>query len=71
MDCGLSGVEGGWTVVAVYSNFLFATLARSWAEKGKAVDQLGIPVVLLPRWGIHATFDQKKIVQTDGQAVIQ
>ena len=28
--------------VAVYSNFLFATLARPWAEKGKAVDRLGI-----------------------------
>jgi hypothetical protein len=56
VDCGLSGfVEGGRTVVAVYSNFLFATLARSWAEKGKAVDQLGIALVLLPRWCIHAT----------------
>jgi hypothetical protein len=38
--------DRGWmrleVEVAVYSNFLFATLARPWAEKGKAVDQLGI-----------------------------
>jgi hypothetical protein len=37
--------DRGWmrleVEVAVYSNFLFATLARPWAEKGKAVDQLG------------------------------
>lgn len=73
VDCGLSGfVEGGRTVVAVYSNFLFATLARSWAEKGKAVDQLGISVVLLPRWCIHATVQPKKnIAQTDSQPVSQ
>ena len=35
-------VEDGWAAVAVSSNFLFATLARPWAEKGKAVDRLGI-----------------------------
>ena len=38
-----SRIEDGLeVVVAVYSNFLFATLARPWVEKGKAVDRLGI-----------------------------
>jgi hypothetical protein len=74
VDCGLSGfVEGGRTVGAVYSNFLFATLARSSAEKGKAADQLGISVVLLPRWCIHATYNQRRTLhkQIASQSVNQ
>jgi hypothetical protein len=33
-------IEGGWIALLRTSNFLFATLARPWAEKGKAVDSL-------------------------------